>query len=235
MRASGGSPPMRRMSSGRRSPCSTSGCRRRGAPARPNGMRLPATCGRCSIWWISCWRWRGPSRPTSPPNSPRRFRRRGWCARRWRTCCRPMKRRSGRSRSMSRRGWRCRRAAICCARRCGTCSTMPSAMAAAPPGWRCAKPAAAWSRSASATRGRRSARRPPNCCSTGSARGGQHSTGSGLGLAIVRSICRRLGGDAQAGSGPGFSVALLLPAAAQPGDSTPAQSSASSTSPSATR
>lgn len=66
-------------------------------------------------------------------------------------------------------------------------------------------------------------------------KGRQHSTGSGLGLAIVRSICRRLGGDAQAGSGPGFSVVLLLPAAAQPGDSTSAQSSASSSSPSATR
>lgn len=65
-------------------------------------------------------------------------------------------------------------------------------------------------------------------------KGRQHSAGSGLGLAIVRSICRRLGGDAEAGSGPGFAVVLKLPAA-QPGDSTPAQSSATSSSPSATR
>ena len=44
-------------------------------------------------------------------------------------------------------------------------------------------------------------------------KGRQHSAGSGLGLAIVRSICRRLGGDAEAGPGPGFAVVLRLPAA----------------------
>lgn len=57
-------------------------------------------------------------------------------------------------------------------------------------------------------------------------KGRQHSAGSGLGLAIVRSICRRLGGDAQAGSGPGFAVVLRLPAAGELRDSRPSPSSA---------
>lgn len=66
-------------------------------------------------------------------------------------------------------------------------------------------------------------------------KGRQHSAGSGLGLAIVRSICRRLGGDARAGGGPGFAVVLRLPTAGQAGDSAPVQSSPSNTSPSAMR